>query len=363
MGGLVVRASPPIGRISASWAASGPSARLPLVEQHEAIVCGAGPSGLAAAAMLRKRGFETVVLERSDRVAARWRRRYDGLRLNTMRSFSSLPGKRMPRSYGRWPARDDFVAYLEDYAACHQLDIRFGTELQRIDKDGSGWGLETSNGDFKTGYAVVATGYDAVPHLPDWPGRDEFAGELIHAVDYRSPLPYAGRNVLVVGAGNTGIDIAGHLIKTGANVSLAMRMPPSIFPREFLGTPLQPSGILADKVPAGFGDVSGRLIQRLAFGDLSEHGLPVAPEGYQSKFRRTYTGPAVDDGFVAALKAGRTRVVATVERFEAEDVVLADGSREQPDAVICATSGSCLEWRGRSPERRLGSGTAAEGRP
>jgi putative flavoprotein involved in K+ transport len=307
-------------------------------ERHEAIVGGAGPAGLATAALLRKRGFRVLVLERTDAVGARWRSRYEPLRLNTARLFSSLPGYWIPRSYGRYPRREDFVAYLERYAEHHRLPIRFGAALERVDRgENAMWRLETSAGPLLAHYAVVATGYDAVPKFPELPGRDGYTGELIHSADYRSPEPYRGREVLIVGAGNTGIDIAGHLIDAGARVSLAMRTPPNIFPREWLGIPLQPSAIVADRLPAKFGDVIGFGLQRLIFGDLSPYGIPRAPEGFETKFRRHLIGAAVDDGFVAALKAGRTRVVPQVERLEGEEVVLVDGTQLRPDAVICAT--------------------------
>jgi putative flavoprotein involved in K+ transport len=307
-------------------------------QPREAIVAGAGPAGLAAAAQLSRRGFDVLVLERTDAVGARWRSRYEPLRLNTARLFSSLPGYRIPRSFGRYPRRDDFVAYLERYAGHHQLPVRFDTALERIDRgEDEMWTLETSAGPLRARYVVVATGYDAVPKLPELPGRDDYAGELIHASDFRSPEPYRGQEVLIVGAGNTGVDIAGHLIAAGARVSLAMRTPPSIFPREWLGMPLQASAIVADRLPAKVGDVGGFLLQRLIFGDLARYGLPRAPEGFQTKFRRCLIGAAVDDGFVAALKSGRTRVVPQLERLEESAAVLVDGTRLQPDAIICAT--------------------------
>lgn len=305
---------------------------------HEAIVAGAGPAGLATAALLRKRGFEVLVLERADAVGARWRARYEPLRLNTARLFSTLPGYRIPRSYGRYPHREDFVAYLERYADHHRLPVRFGTALERVDRgEDQQWRLETSAGPLLARYAVVATGYDAVPNLPDLPGRNEYTGELIHAADFRSPGPYRDREVLIVGSGNTGVDIAGHLIAAGARVSVAMRTPPNIFPREWLGMPLQVSAIVADRMPAKIGDVGGFVLQRLIFGDLTRYGIPRAPEGFQTKFRRSLVGAAVDDGFVEALTSGRARVVAQLERFEGAEVVLLDGTRLRPDAVICAT--------------------------
>jgi putative flavoprotein involved in K+ transport len=308
------------------------------MERHEAIVAGAGPAGLAAAAALRKRGLEVLVLERTEQIGARWRGRYKGLRLNTMRIFSSLPGMRMPRSYGRYPRREDFVTYLERYVDHHGLAVRYETELERVDRDEAGlWRLDTSDGSLLARHVVIATGYDAVPHLPEWPGRDSYSGNLIHAAEFGGAEPYRDQEVLIVGAGNTGVDIAGLLVAAGARVNVAMRTPPNIFPRDWLGIPLQTIAIPADHLPAKFGDMNGAVLQRLIFGDTSRHGLPRAPEGFQTKFRTALVSPAIDDGFVDALKAGKTKIVAPVERFEESDVVLTDGTRLSPDVVISAT--------------------------
>src|SRR5262245_23724016 len=111
--------------------------------------------------MLRKRGFETLLLERTGSIGARWRGRYEGLRLNTMRTFSTLPGYRMPRRYGRYPRREDFVDYLDAFSAHNELPLRFDVELQRVDhaEENGLWRLETSQGPLLARYVVVATGY------------------------------------------------------------------------------------------------------------------------------------------------------------------------------------------------------------
>lgn len=127
-------------------------------------------------------------------------------------------------------------------------------------------------------------------------GRASFAGDLIHASDFRGAASYAGREVLIVGAGNTGLDIAGHLLHAGARVSVSMRTPPNIFPREWKRVPLQPLAIVGEYQPAKVSDVIGFLLQRGIFGNLAQYGIPRAPEGYESKFRRTLVGAAVDDG-------------------------------------------------------------------
>jgi putative flavoprotein involved in K+ transport len=307
-------------------------------ERHEVVVVGAGPAGLSAAAELAKLGFETVVIEKSDVVGARWRSRYEELRLNSWRVMSNLQGLKMPRSYGRYPGRDDFVAYLDRYAAHHRLRMQFNTALVRVEPDHDLWRLETSTQDMLTRYLVIATGWDAVPQLPPWAGSGTFAGELIHSSDFRGAAAYRDRDVLVVGAGNSGIDIASHLVAAAARVTVSMRTPPNLASRELFGIPGQPILLLVgDHVPCKVADFMGSTVQRLLFGNLERYGIPRAPEGMYAAFHHRMRNPAIDDGFIAALKRGRARVVADVERLDGPDVVLVDGTRLQPDAVICST--------------------------
>jgi len=304
---------------------------------HEAIVVGAGSAGLSAAAALQKRGFETVVLESSEAVGASWRSRYEELRLNSWRVMSNLRGYRMPRGYGRYPGRDDFVAYLEGYVARQRLCVRFGTELVRVDRAGDLWRLETSAGAMLARYVVIATGWDAVPVLPDWPGRESFVPELIHSSGFRGAGRYRDRAVLVVGFGNSGIDIAGHLVAAGARVRMSMRTPPNLARREVLGLPGQPLAVATDHLPPRLADAAFSLTQRMLFGDLARFGVPRAPDGVYTNFYRRLRNPAIDDGFIAALRQGRAQVVAEVVGLNGPEVELADGSRLRPDAVICAT--------------------------
>src|SRR4051794_10722373 len=201
----------------------------------QAIVCGAGAAGLGTAACLKRAGVETVVVERGDAVGMSWRRRYPALRLNTLGWMSTLPGYRASRRrYGDYPKRDDWIRYLEDYARHHALAIEYGTEVSRVEKAGRGWQVETDGGSRDASFVVVATGFDREPHVPDWPGRDGFAGELLHAADYRDPEPFRGRDVLVVGPGVTGSELAAFLADGGAaRVRTAMRTPPNVVPRKW----------------------------------------------------------------------------------------------------------------------------------
>jgi len=168
----------------------------------DAVVCGAGAAGLAAGAALRRAGADVIVLERSDQVAASWRTRYPALRLNTPGWMSTQPGFRASRRrYGEYPSRDEWIRYLEDYTAHHQLDVRFGTEVKSISRSAGIWQVHTSGGVIETPTVVMATGFDHDPYLPAWPGKESFTGDLIHASDYVDPTPYLGKDVLVVGPG------------------------------------------------------------------------------------------------------------------------------------------------------------------
>jgi cation diffusion facilitator CzcD-associated flavoprotein CzcO len=314
------------------------------MSQGRTIIIGAGPAGLATAAQLRRRGIPTVVLERGDGVGFSWRGRYDRLRLNSSRWFSELPGARFGRASGVFPARDEVVRYLERYAERHDMDVRLRTPVERIDREGDGFVVRTAAGDIAADHVVVATGYARAGHIPAWPGRERFGGTLLHAADYRDPAPFRDSDVLVVGAGCSGMEIAYDLATGGARrVRLAVRTPPNILVRMPAG-PLFARALA--KLPPRRADAVARFVRRHELGDLTAYGLPMPEEGVFSRLRRLSVAPAiVDKAWIEAIKDGRVEVVAGVDALDAGDVALADGARIAPDAVVCATGYSCgLEW-------------------
>jgi putative flavoprotein involved in K+ transport len=313
---------------------------VPSHEDRPVYVIGGGPGGLATAYALRARGVRAVVLEKSDKVGASWRRHYDRLHLHTTRRLSALPGMGMPRSFGRWVSRDDVVRYLEKYAEHHELEIVTGVEVSRVEPapGGDGWLLHATGGRELTGSAVVvATGHNHTPHLPDWPGRDTYTGELLHAGDYRNPAPYTGRDVLVVGVGNTGAEIAVDLIEGGAQrVRLSVRTAPHIVRRSTAGWAAQFTGILVRRLPVGLVDRLAGPMAKLSVPDLSAQGLPRPGTGLYSRVNEGAI-PVQDVGLIDAVRKGKLEIVAAVDGFEDGKVVLADGKRIGPDVVIAAT--------------------------
>jgi len=308
------------------------------VHTEQIVVVGGGSAGLATAALLRGEGRHPVVLERGPEPGAAWRQRYDRLHLHTPRLLSGLPGLRIPRRYGRWVSRDDLLEYFHRYAEAHDLDVRTDTSVDRIDRDGDAWQLETARGPVRAETVVVATGYNGAPHLPAWPGRDGFTGELIHSSTYLNPAPYRGRDVLVVGAGNSGAEIAHDLADGGVSRSrLSVRTPPQIVRRATAGIPAQLLGMAIKHLPPHWVDPITKTQRRLSIPDLAAQGLPRPENGVRTSFLATGTTPILDVGIVDAVKQRRVEIVAAVEGFDGADVVLADATRISPDAVIAAT--------------------------
>ena len=151
------------------------------------VVVGAGPAGLAAVWAAGRAGLDPLVVDQADSVAASWRERHDHLRLNTHRMFSHQPGARIPRRCGPFPARDEYVACLQDYAVGMRLQL--GTRVHRIDRAGAGWELRLDSASLRAAHVVIATGPDAEPVMPA--GRD---GRLPGDRDPRWAVPQRAGN-------------------------------------------------------------------------------------------------------------------------------------------------------------------------
>ena len=305
------------------------------MDEH-VVIAGAGPAGLAAAGAIRRAGLDPLVVEQADAVAASWRGRHDHLRLNTHRAFSHQPGTRIPRRYGSYPTRDDYVAYLQEYSA--GMRLRLGTQVHRIDRTDGGWALALEAGSLTTTHAVIATGSDAEPYLPDWPGMDSFGGVVMHAGQFRNVAAMAGLDVLVVGPGNSGVDLLGYLAASDAGrLWLSARSGMTVTPRRLGGVPLHPVSVSLRHTPVRWQDVTARAVQRLAFGDLSRFSYPVPALGPFTRQRTDGVTIAVDDGFARALKAGRVVMKPGIDRFDGPRVCFTDGTSCAPNVVICAT--------------------------
>jgi cation diffusion facilitator CzcD-associated flavoprotein CzcO len=310
------------------------------MSEHQVVVVGAGPAGVAAAVALKDVGLRPLLVDAADEVASAWRARYDRLRLNTCRPYSHLPRRKFAKGTPMFPSRDQLVEHLDRHAHEDGIELRLGSHVERIDRSNGHWTLATSDGELRAPQVVVATGYEAEPLIPDWPGRDSFGGELIHSRDYRNAEPYGDRLVLVVGPGCSGMEIAHDLAEGGARkVWLAVRTPPNIVLREGPGgLPGDMIAVVLLHLPARFGDAVSRFARKQDLGDLTEYGLPVPEEGLMTRFHRTGQAPAiVDMEVIESIRARRIEIVPGVESLDESGVQLTGGSRVDPDVVVCAT--------------------------
>lgn len=306
------------------------------------IIIGAGLSGLTTAHALKARGINATIIDGASQIAEPWRARHPQLKLNIYRTFADLPGLPMNRQHGDFVPRNAVVDHLETFARQLDLPIHFETEVEQLSRQESHqckpWRVDTTKGAFEADHVVVATGREKYPHIPDWPGRSDFNGEIIHAAALGDISRFAGRDIMVIGAGNSGTDALNHLsrIATG-KVWVSLRHGPTIMPTRLLGFPMHRLARLFALLPLPTLDAALALTQRLVYGNLSRYGLHSHPDGGGTRLERDGISPALDDGFVAAVKRRQMQMVGETIGFETDSVRLRDGASIRPDIVICAT--------------------------
>ncbi len=308
------------------------------MQKAEIIVIGGGPAGLSTAGALKRGGFDPIVLEKNGQVGDSWKERYDRLHLHTVRKFSGLAHYPIPKRFPKYVHKDLYAQYLQEYADHFELKCVFNSRALRVRineaESPETLIVETSNEVWSAPVVVLATGQFGTPVTPVWPGLDEFQGTMIHSVKYKTGNAYAGKRVLVVGSGNSGAEIAADLAECGAqSVSISVRTPPAIVPRDFLGTPTQVFGIMMSRLPPRLADWVGAALARLALGDLKPYGLQT-PAWLPFTSKRT---PIIDVGLIKQIKNGSVKVRPTISSFNSLGVVYDDGNRESLDAVIAAT--------------------------
>lgn len=310
----------------------------PMTESHDVVVIGAGPAGLAVGDELQRRGLQPLLIDEAGEVGSSWQRRHDQLRLNTHRRYSGQPNRPLPRSVGTFARRDDYIAFLKECAADLADRIRFGVAATSLQRNGSTWHIATTRGELEADQVVIATGSDRVPFIPRWPGVGSYQGELLHAADFGSVERYAGKRVLLVGIGNSAVDVGNYLSEIDLDPSwVSVRHGAHIAPQRIFGIPAHLLLMLIRWLPIRAQDGLIRAFSRLLLGNLQRHGIPAPPGGPVSRFFDDGVTTAVDNGFVKAVKDGRFTVVAEIERFTESTVHLTDGTQLEPDVIICAT--------------------------
>jgi putative flavoprotein involved in K+ transport len=274
------------------------------------IVVGGGQSGLAAGRVLRELGMPALIVEAGDRAAGSWPRYYDSLRSFSPVEFSSIPGLPFPGPPGHYPHRDEVAAYLETYAAGVGVEIQTNTRVETIQQDGSQFVVRTADGtSLRASGIVAASGSFDNPNRPTLAGQSEFTRTILHVAEYSNPKPFAGGRVVVVGAGDSAIQVASDLASV-AKVTLATRRPVRFVP------------------------------QRLRGKDVHywfrESGFDALPAEWLS---RITGGTFVTDsgGYEEELARGRFDRRPMFDRLQGDQVIWNDAQGESVDAIILAT--------------------------
>jgi len=273
-------------------------------------VIGAGQSGLAAARALLERNVAVVVVEARDRPAGSWPCYYDSLKAFSPARFSSMPGLPFPGDPDRYPARDEVAGYLERYAAGLDVEIRTRTRIVTIRQEDRAFVVETADGEhLRAAGIVAASGSFSTPFRPRLPGAEGFTAGLVHMADYRNPLPYEGKRVIVVGAGDSAAQVANELASV-AKVTLAARHPLRFIPQR----------------------IGGKDVHYW----LRETGFDALPAGWLDKITG---GSVITDsvGFRQTLADGLLDVRPMFRGLDGDHVVWNRGERERVDVIILAT--------------------------
>src|SRR6266540_2098019 len=292
---------------------------------HQTIVIGAGPAGLAVGACLKQANLPFIILEQNEKVGSAWHHHYDRLHLHTNKNSSELPFLSYPKHYPKYPSRSQIVDYLDSYAEKFRLDIRFNQQVVSAVYQNEQWEVQTQDTLHQASNLVVASGYNREPLLPNWPGQNLFQGKILHSSQYKNGELFKGQRVLVVGFGNSGGEIAMDLWEHGAQPSIAVRSAVNVIPRDLFGIPILSIGILQNKMPSKLADAINAPILRAVIGDIKKYGLRKLPYGPVTQIRNDVHIPLIDVGTIKLIKDGHLTVYAGIKEFMREGVIFMDG--------------------------------------
>ncbi|KAM7257482.1 hypothetical protein ACFE04_013223 [Oxalis oulophora] len=290
------------------------------------LIVGAGPSGLATSACLKVNGVPSIILERSDCIASLWQlKTYDRLKLHLPKQFCQLPYMDFPPNYPTYPTRKLFIDYLESYAKKFDIKPLFNETVEKAEYDPSlgFWRVRSVNGERSTEYVcrwlVVASGENAEAVVPEIEGMEEFCGEVKHTSLYKGGEEYRGKNVLVVGCGNSGMEV-------------------HVLPREMLGkSTFGLSMWLLKWLPISLVDRILLAGSRLTLGDTGKLGLDRPSLGPLQLKNLCGKTPVLDVGTLEKIRSGHIKVFPTIKCVGRDCVEFVNGDVENFDTILLAT--------------------------
>ncbi|KAK9167144.1 hypothetical protein Scep_002335 [Stephania cephalantha] len=313
-----------------------------VVEQAVVVIVGAGPSGLATSACLNNLSIPNIILEKESFHASLWKlRTYDRLKLHLAKEFCNLPHMPFSPSAPTYISKDDFIRYLDNYVSKFNLSPRYHRLVKSAscEKLTGRWQIEVEN--TKSGetelyiaeFLVVASGENAEGYIPKIHGLHNFVGEITHSRDYKSGSKYSGKDVLVVGCGNSGMEIAYDLAESKACTSIVIRSSVHILTKEMVHLGM----VLLKYLPLSFVDSFITLISRFWYGDLAKYGIERPANGPFYIKATQGRSAVIDVGTVKKIKEGEIKVLPELVSVQETNLKFSNGEIRKFDAIIFAT--------------------------
>ncbi|CAL4986344.1 unnamed protein product [Urochloa decumbens] len=310
--------------------------------QTVVLIVGAGPAGLATAACLTQLSIPYVIIEREDCSASLWRNRaYDRLKLHLAKEFCKLPHMPYPLDAPTYIPKNQFVKYLDNYIECFDIRPKYQTTIESCsyDEGRKCWlslARETTPSvlvRYTSRFLVVASGENSAQNIPIIPGLHDFAGETIHSSRYKSGAAYSGKNVLVVGCGNSGMEIAYDLASHGANTSIVIRSSVHVATKEIIRLGMT----LVQHIPVKIVDYLLVRLSNFVFGDLSKHGIVRPKIGPLLLKEKNGRSAVINVGTINLIKNGTIKVVGDISKIKGNKVEFEGRKESSFDAIVFAT--------------------------
>ena len=331
------------------------------------LIVGAGQSGLTMAARLRALGVEALCVDRHERVGDSWRKRYHSLALHNQVSLNQMAYMPFPETWPKYISKDMVANWLEHYAWALECNVWMSSGLEQASYDEAAghWHAVVKRKDgttrkMKPKHIVFANGIVGAPKIPNLPGLADFTGTVLHTHDYKSGQAWAGKNVLVLGTGTSGHDIAQDLFGHGANVKMIQRGATAIASLDAVGMaytsyykedlPIKDADLLAQSVTYPLAVRNAQAVTKLQHEidrelheGLRARGFKLDSAqdntGYLMKVRRTHAGYYFNCGCSDLIVDGKIGLVhfQDIEKFVADGALMKDGRIEQADLIVAAT--------------------------
>ncbi|CAA2970988.1 probable indole-3-pyruvate monooxygenase YUCCA4 [Olea europaea subsp. europaea] len=308
---------------------------------HGPIIVGAGPSGLAVAACLKENGVPSLILERTDCIASLWQQKsYNCLKLHLPKQFCELPLLKFPENFPKYPTKQQFVSYMESYAKYFSIRPKFNQVVQRAEFDSvSGfWRIQTQNFQYLSRWLIVATGENAEPVIPKIQGIEKFQGPVMHTSVYKSGSGLKNQRILVVGCGNSGMEVSLDLCRHQAIPHMVVRNSVHILPRETFGiSTFAIAMALLKWFPLRLVDKFLLLLAKFTLGNTDKLGLRRPKTGPIELKNATGKTPVLDVGALSRIKFGKIKVMEGVKEITRNGAKFMDGQEKEFDSIILAT--------------------------